>query len=87
MEVSFYLKDSKSTKETAIWARISYFGYKLKYYPSIKILPKYWNKETQLIRQSFTGYADFNRRLKDIARDAELSLIEYQNENQAKLAP
>jgi integrase len=87
MEVSFYLKREKASEPTAIFARISYFGLQLKYYPSIKIHPKFWNKETQRARetQKFAGYANFNRRLDDIVRDIEDCLTEYQNANNSQI--
>lgn len=71
MEISFYLKDATAKNETPIFARISYEGYKLKYYPTEKINPKYWNKTSQRAKQtgSFKEYPEFNQRLNDICSD------------------
>lgn len=84
MEVSFYLKRADATEPTAIFARISYMGMQLKYYPTIKIHPKHWNKEKQQARQGLHGYASFNERLKEIRNDATNLLREYQNSNEGK---
>ena len=81
MEVSFYLKRAEAKEPTAIFARICYYNNKLKYYPSLKIHPNNWNTDTQQARQTLNGYANFNRRLKDIASDAEDILREFQNNN------
>jgi integrase len=83
MKVSFYLKNVDATEPTPIFARVSYFGLQLKYYPSINIAPKFWNKDTQRARetQKFIGYSNFNRRLDDITRDAEDMLTDFQNRN------
>lgn len=85
MEVSFYLKRPEATESTALFARISYFNQQLKYYPSIKIHPKDWNKEKKQARQTLAGYANFNRRLKEITNDVEDCMKEYQNQNEGKI--
>ena len=85
MEVSFYLKRADNTEPTAIFARICYMGIKMKYYPTIKIHPKYWNKEKQQARQTLAGYASFNDRLKEISSDAANMLREYQNANNGEI--
>ena len=85
MEVSFYLKSPTATEPTSLYARICYFGIKMKYYPSIQIHPKFWNKEAQKARQKLEGYANFNRRLDDIARDAQNALTEFQNNNNGSI--
>ena len=85
MEVSFYLKRPKATEPTAIFARISYFSNQLKYYPSLKIHPNNWNKDTQKARQTLDGYGSFNQRLKDIVSDVEDILRDYQNNNDSRI--
>jgi integrase len=79
MEVSFYLKEANSKQETSIYARICYEGYKLKYYPSEKINPKFWNKTTQRAKQtaSFKEYPEFNQRLEDIASNVRTVYRNY----------
>jgi integrase len=87
MEVSLYLKRPKSKKETAIFARISYYGLRLKYYLPEKILPKYWNKEAHLAREtkSFSEYGEFNERLKNITSDIKTIIRKYMNDNNRQL--
>jgi integrase len=71
MEISFYLKEANAKQETPIYSRICYEGYKLKYYPSEKINPRFWNKVTQRAKQTggFREHPEFNQRLNDIASD------------------
>ncbi len=67
MTISFYLKRPTSDIETAIYVIIFYEGVKLKYYTPERILPQYWNKETQKAKQTdkFKEYPEFNQRLKN----------------------
>jgi len=71
MQVSFYLKRPKGDIETVIFARICYEGYKVKYYTTEKINPKFWNTETQRVKQTklFSEHPEFNQRLKNIQSD------------------
>jgi integrase len=87
MEVSFYLKRANGKQSSAIYARICYHGLKLKYYPSFKINPKYWNAEKQRARaiNDFPGHKNFNRSLDNVVRHAEDLLREYQNDNDGKI--
>jgi integrase len=86
MQISFYLKRPKSEIETVIFARICYEGYKLKYYTTEKIVPKYWNIETQRAKQlkTFSEHPEFNQRLKNIQSDIfnvyRKHLNDYSNE-------
>ena len=83
MEISFYLKDANSLSETPIYARICYDGLKLKYYPSEKIRPKFWSKNSQRAKQSasFREYPEFNRRLEIIEADIKKVYRTYLNEH------
>jgi len=83
MQISFYLKRPNSEIETVIFARICYEGYKLKYYTTEKINPKYWNKETQRAKQikTFNEYPEFNQRLKKIDSDIDKVYLHYLNNN------
>lgn len=83
MEISFYLKEANSTKETPIYTRVCYEGRKLKYYISEKINPKYWNKKTQRAKQSkeFREYPEFNQRLEDIISDIRTIYRKYLKEH------
>ena len=87
MEVSLYLKRAKATTETAIFARISYSGYQMKYYIPEKINPKYWNKETQKAKQiaAFSEYPEFNQRLKNITSTIQTVFRKYANDNNGKV--
>ena len=83
MEVSFYLKRPDAKERTAIYARICYSGYKLKYYISEKIAPKFWSTTTQRAKQTerFREYPEFNQRLEDIASDIRSVFRLYRNDN------
>ncbi len=84
MNISFYLKRINSTKETAIYARISYRADRIdKYYISEKINPKYWNKETQRAKQSrdFPEFPEFNTRLDLIESKIKNIFRKHLNEN------
>ena len=87
MEVSLYLKRPKSKTETSIFARISYFGLRLKYYLPEKILPKYWNKDTQLARETkqFSESAEFNERIKNMVSEIKTIIRTYMNDNKKQL--
>jgi len=84
MEVSFYLKRPVSTTPTAIYSRICYEGYKLKYYIPETILPKFWNKSAQRVKESqkFTEYPEFNRRLDKIEASIKTIIRKYINDNE-----
>lgn len=74
MEVQFYLKEPKGIAKTAIWARVSYYGLRLKYYlPNISIEPKYWDKERKQAKQvkGFSQALEINRSLKQIKETIE----------------
>ena len=89
MKVNFYLKDPTGDYETWIYCLISYSNKRVKIYTNRKILPKYWNPETQKTRQNYTGYSTFNKWLKDV--DAYVSKIETdwanQNSNKTEINP
>ena len=87
MQISFYLKRPNSEIETVIFARICYEGYKLKYYTTEKIKPKYWNKETQRAKQikSFSEHPEFNQRLKNIQSDIFNVYRKHLNDNRNEI--
>jgi integrase len=67
-KVNFKLKEPNSKTDTLIYA-ILYFDYdRVKYSTSEKIHPKFWNKESQRVKEtkSFPTYPEFNSRLDDI---------------------
>lgn len=84
MKVNFYLKDPTGDYETWIYCLISYQNKREKIYTNRKIHPKYWNNDTQKVRQSFAGYSTVNKWIKDV--DAYVSQIEmdWLNENSRK---
>jgi len=87
MEISFYLKSSSTLTKTSIFARISYEGNQIKYYPSEKINPKYWDKETHRAskKKTFPEYPEFNTRLNNIEADILNVYRKYLNDNDNKL--
>lgn len=89
MEVSFYLKRPNGKESSAIYARICYHSIQLKYYPSMKINPKFWNKTKERAKETndFPNYKNFNKKLNNIVRYAEDLLMEYQNSNGGKTPP
>lgn len=64
----FVLKEPKGDKETLIYLLFSFKGKRLKYSTGEKILPKFWNKKNQRVKETskFTQYPEFNTRLKNI---------------------
>jgi len=67
-EAKFVLKEPKSTDNTLVYLFYNFNQKRLKYSTQEKILPKYWNEESQRAREtkSFPEYAEFNSRLKNI---------------------
>ncbi len=95
MKVSFYLESPKGTKRnmeglspTAIFARICYEGYKMKYYTPENILPKYWNGNAKPHRAKettkFPEYPEFNKRLDNIETAIKNTIRKYANDNANK---
>jgi hypothetical protein len=84
MEISFYPKRPKGATETTLFARISYEGYKIKYYIPEKINPKFWSKETNRAKQTekFKEYPEFNTRLNDIVTDCKNVYRKFKNDNE-----
>jgi hypothetical protein len=83
MTISFYLTRPKAKEATAIYARISYAGYQLKYYTPEKINPKYWNKETKQAKQTkeFKQFPEFNQRLNDWKKTWQTVYRKWINDN------
>src|SRR4051794_31820798 len=82
MVVTYYLKRPEATSNTSIFARISYKGYKLKYYISENINPANWNKNTHRAKGSknFREYPEFNNRLFNIESTIRTVFRKYQND-------
>lgn len=87
MRISFYLKRPKSETETVIFVRICYGDYKLKYYTTENIHPKYWNTETQRAKQikTFIEYPEFNQRLNNIDSHIGTVFLKYLNNNSGEI--
>lgn len=83
MKVSYFLTRPGVEKETSIYARICYSGYKFKYYTPETILPKFWNKETQRAKetQKFKEYPEFNARLDNIESVIKTAYRKFINDN------
>lgn len=67
MQVSFYLKRANAEGATALFSRLTYAGYKVKYFCPEKIEPKYWDTGSHRAKRtkSFPEYPEFNQRLDD----------------------
>ena len=74
MKVNFNLKSPKATDKTPLFVTVVYNTQRIRVHTNKSINPKDWNPETQKARQSLTGYASFNKWLKDV--DAYISQIE-----------
>ena len=92
MKVSFYLESPKGTKRnlegsnpTAIFARICYEGYKVKYYTPENRAPKFWNGQAKPHRAKettkFPEYPEFNKRLDNIETAIKNVIRKYVNDN------
>ena len=90
MKVQFYLENPKGSarnkegkNETAIFARIRYSGYQVKYYTPLSITPKHWNGTTKphQARATYEGYAAFNNRLKTIEAAIKETINRHAAEN------
>lgn len=68
--VNFYLKESNSDSETLLYLVYYCEAFRLKISTGEKIIPSYWNKETQKGRKSYEGYSDFNGFLKRLSSEA-----------------
>src|SRR4051794_34926194 len=83
MKVSFFLTRPDVDTETSIYARICYSGYKLKFYTNESIYPKFWNRETQRVKetQRFKEYPEFNTRLNYIETEIKNAHRKFLNDN------
>lgn len=95
MKVSFYLESPKGTKRnidglspTAIFCRVSYEGYQLKYYTPESIIPKFWNGNVKPHRAKetakFPEYPEFNKRLDNIEAAIKNTVRKYTNDHDNK---
>ncbi len=65
--INFYLRDATSKNETLIYLIFNYDNQRIKVSTGFSILPLYWNKKTQRVRESieFPHHADINEKLED----------------------
>ena len=95
MKVKLYLarptievkgKRIPAPNDTVIFARISYAGYRLKYYLDECINPKYWSNTEHQVKETskFPQYPEFNKRLKNDIADIEDVVRKYYNDNGGK---
>jgi integrase len=72
-----------SPNDTVIFARISYAGYRLKYYLDESINPKYWNNKDHKVKETskFPQFPEFNNRLKTDISTIEDVVRKYYNDN------
>src|ERR1035441_9863796 len=87
MTISFYLTRPKALTYTSIFARISYHGYRIKFYIPEQINPKFWNPKTQRAKQTakFRQYPEFNARLDDIRDDIKNLFRRWVNDNDGNI--
>ena len=96
MKVSYYLENPKGSKRnkdgsspTAIFARVCYEGYKVKYYTPLNIFPKFWNGSAKPHRAKetakFPEYPEFNQRLTNIETAIKNTINKYANDNDQKV--
>ncbi len=74
------LKEPKAESPTLIYLLFRFNNQRLKYSTGQKIHPKFWNEDSQTVRQtrSFTGYAELNTSLKnrmDAAHDIYRTIV------------
>jgi integrase len=97
MNVSFYLKEQPKATEPqkaegqspinaqpcAIYARLCWQGYKMKFYISESIKPEFWSKEEQRAKKvrKFPEYPEFNARLDSIESAVKRIALRYANDN------
>lgn len=88
MEVGFQLKRPNASI-TSIYADISYEGYRMKYYISESINPKYWNKENKRARETskFQEHPEFNARLNALSTGIKNVYRRFLNDNNLIPAP
>lgn len=87
MTVSFYLTRPDAEKETSIFARICYNGFKVKYYTPESINPKFWSKEQQRAKQTdkYREYPEFNVRLKNFETGIKNLFRKWVNDNEGTI--
>jgi len=68
--INFNLRDATSKNETLIYLIFNYDNQRIKVSTGFSILPSYWNKKTQRVRESieFPHHADINEKLEDQSR-------------------
>ena len=79
MTVSFYLSRPASKTRTAIYARIYYGSYEMKYLIGLSINPKYWNSKTHSARlnRDFPNAQVFNANLNNISNLIQGCILQY----------
>jgi len=72
-EATFILKEPKSKEPTLIYLLYRFNGIRLKYSTGWKILQKFWNAETQRVRETvqFPKHGELNTLLKNLANEVE----------------
>jgi len=82
-KVSFYLKRPDDKNNTAVFARISYLGQRLKYYTPQSVNPAFWNAKTQRAKETakFPQYPEFNRALNDFVSLVDKIYDKYRSDN------
>jgi|GEM_PF-3528764 len=66
MKINFYLKEPNSIKDSLVLVTISLNGKRPKFSTTLKITPKYWNKNNQRIKTNAPNALNFNKMLNTI---------------------
>ena len=86
MNVKFYLKEPAANYETWIYCLIRYNNQKVKVYTDRKINPRFWNTESQQVRQTtkFPNNPEYNTWLKDISAAVDKIELDWKKEHSHK---
>lgn len=73
-EATFVLKEPSSKEPTLIFLLFRLKGSRLKYSTGMKVLPKYWNEETQLVRENrqFPAFSEYNATIKKLRNAVDM---------------
>lgn len=87
MKVNFYLKNSKVDYDTWIYCLIRYQNKSVKVYTNKKINPKFWNPESQQVRQTtkFPNHVEYNVWLKGIVSFIDKLWLDWERDHKKGL--
>lgn len=85
MKVSFFL-EKPNTDISTVFARITWNGNTLKFYPGEAVPPAYWDKSTKRAKQTkhFPTFPEFNARLNKVQQHIENAYRRFKNDNEGR---